>query len=517
MAPKPNRLWLKSREQHNPLRGLTLARGITLLETYPRGEFADLMWTLGAPYLGIETADADLSAILDRRCSAVGEMDWNASAIVPRGGDATQIDTKLAAEQAAAIRTLMEGIPNLYAAIEHLALALCRGFAHCEIIEGPDGTPRELRPIDQWHIVRDGIRGSWRYNPNATQTSYDALGTDADLPADRCLIREVRRPLGRIALIKFIRCNLSIADWGAYVELYGQKNGVVVMPPDVGPEQEAAFLAACEAIAAGGSGALPHGATYTPNSPDKGSGTAPFEDHLKWWQQQLVLAGTNGLLTMLTESGSGTLAGGAHADTFETLARGDARQLSELINAQLVRPWLNRQFPNRPLVAEWALAFREQVDGSGVIEDAAKLSGAGYRMDPAELSEKTGYKITEKAPDSPHSTDPADPQPGDTPGTAMQMHANRPESENGTSSAPAENPPSESKPERKIANRKKSAKPKESAPKAPALGKLLAEVMQAPRAATWEQILAEAMEDNPEPGTRNQEPGTRNPEPGTQN
>ena len=39
-----------------------------------------------------------------------------------------------------------------------------------------------------------------------------------------------------------------------------------------------------------------------------GTGTPPFRDNLDYLDRQITLLGTGGLLTMLTESGSGTLA-----------------------------------------------------------------------------------------------------------------------------------------------------------------------------------------------------------------
>lgn len=424
MLPQASREFMMSREWHNPLRGLTLSRAITLIESYPRGEFADLMWTLGAPYMGIETADADLSAILSRRCNALAEMDWNAT---PMQGDL--VNDAEAAKQAAAVQELMDGIENLYDAIEHLQIALNRGFAHCEILEGPDGTPRALAPVDQWHVVRDGIYGGWRYNPNAHQTSYRVLSGN-DMPEDRFIIRTVRRPLGRIALVKFVRANLSEADWGAFTERYGLASGVVTMPPDVRPEDEAVFVSAAQAVAEGGTGALPHGSDYKPNSSDKGSGSAPFESHLDYLTKKLVLVGTNGMLTMLAESGSGTLAGNAHAATFDQLARGDARSISELIQKQLVEPYLKKRFPGQRISAYWELAFREEVDGSEVVNDAVALSGAGYAMDAGELAEKTGYKL-EKT-----NATPADGQ--DTPLNPVQTCANALEPEKGVITADGE-------------------------------------------------------------------------------
>jgi len=411
LLPRSNDAWDRAREWNNPLRSFTLGRAISLAESYPRGEFADLMWTLGAPYNGIETADADLLAIIERRTSALSEMDWNAQ---PRtGGGRGKIDEALAEEQADAIHELMDGIGNLYEAIDHLALAFVRGFAHCEIIERPGGGVAELRPVDQWHVVRRGIRGPWRYNPEARQASWDSIPEAMDMPDDRFVLREVKRPIGRIALLKFARQSLNDADWGAYVERYGIPSGVVTMPPDVGPEREAEFMAAAQAVAEAASGALPHGASWSANSPDKGSGTAPFEDRLKWLSEKLILAGTGGKLTMLAESGSGTLAGGAHQDAFDSLARGDAREIGEILTKQLVEPWLARQFPGRPISAYFEMAFREEVESSAVIEDAAALAGAGYRMSEAELAEKTGYEL-------------AGQQEAETPAMAMHFHANRP-------------------------------------------------------------------------------------------
>ena len=43
----------------------------------------------------------------------------------------------------------------------------------------------------------------------------------------------------------------------------------------------------------------------------------------------IVLAATGGLLTMLAQSGSGTLAGGAHSDTWRDLVSGIASEVAE--------------------------------------------------------------------------------------------------------------------------------------------------------------------------------------------
>lgn len=68
-------------EQTNPLRGLNPARVVGLLEAGMRGELAELMWL----YHIIEQSDPDLMALVERRASAIAEMDWNIG-VAPEGG-----------------------------------------------------------------------------------------------------------------------------------------------------------------------------------------------------------------------------------------------------------------------------------------------------------------------------------------------------------------------------------------------------------------------------------------------
>lgn len=391
------------RDSYNPMRGLTMARAVSLIEAYPRGEFADLMWTFGAPFVGIECADPDLLALIECRTSVLEEMDWNAK-IVDRDG----IDQKLAEEQQAAVRELFDGIQNLYEAIAHLELAAFRGFAHCEKIHSSDGDLVELRCIDQWNIVRDGTRGAWKYNPEARPVGFAGLGDDLLIEPEHFVIRECPRPIHRVALPKWIRQGLGDKDWDAFLEIYGVPGGIVIGPPNVPEGKEAEYEAAAREAAQGGSGYLPNGSAYEAN--DAPRGVNPFRDRLDYLSERLVLAGTGGKLTMLTEAGSGTLAGGAHQETFERIGRAEARRIGEILHKALVVPMLQEHFPGKDELAYFELAFREEVDAGQVVEDAAKLSAAGYQIDPDELSEKAGYKLTLKSNENPDH--PGDGAPG---------------------------------------------------------------------------------------------------------
>jgi hypothetical protein len=321
---------------------------------------------------------------------------------VAESTETRKIDDKLAADQAAALREGYEKLDNLYEAIEHLDMALFRGFAHVQKWPGPDGAITHLEPLDQWNFVRDGMYGNWFFNPEARSVGASGMKPEDLIDPAGYLIRVCRRPVNRIGLLKFIRQNLSQKDWDAFIEIFGVPGGVVIGPANVPEEKEPAYKEAAEAVAEGASGYLPNGADI--KWPDAVRGVSPFQQHLEFLQKQLILAGTGGLLTMLAEAGSGTLAGGAHSETFQTIARSDARKVSEIFQTQFDKPLLAALFPDKPVLAYFQISAREEQDVGDIVEHALKLSQAGYQMDAAELSTKTGYALSLKPTSTPGTT-----------------------------------------------------------------------------------------------------------------
>ena len=380
-------IWNNWRENLNPLLGLTLTRARYLLEQYPRGILADYAWTL----FFIEQSDADLAALIERRTSALLEMDYSIKA-PPKDKHGRPVDAGLAKEQTACLQEAYDGIDNLYDAIEHLALATFRGYALAEKWVNADGDITHLEIVDPWNVVRQGLKGPWKYNPQATSGEYMSYPAADIIDPSDFLIRDVRRPVGRIALLKFIRQNLAEKDWDAFVEIYGIPGWVIVGPPNVATENEKKYEAAARDIAQGGSGYLPNGATAT--AADGPRGNSPFAERMKYLSEKLILAGTGGKLTMLAESGSGTLAGNAHQETFEMIARSEARKLNEVFQRQLDASVLERNFPGQPRVAYFELSANEETDVAAFIGDVEKLGRAGYVVDEAQIEEKTGYKAT---------------------------------------------------------------------------------------------------------------------------
>lgn len=401
-AGNRTRAWNRWRERYNPLRGINISRCATLMEQYQRGEMADPQWV----YFFIEQGDADLFAILERREAALLQLDWNIKLASGRWSkdDPRQqgFDKALAAEQAQALREAYEGVDNLDEAFSHLQLATFRGFAHCEKYRNADGGIFHLEIVDQWNMVRDLLRGRWKYNPEATATTFYALPEENLVDPNDFLIRERDRHVNRLALLKFIRSNLSEKDWDSFIEIYGIPSGVIIGPPGVSSGKEAEYQASAQAIAEGGSGFLPNGSNYVPNKTSLVD--VPFRPRLDYLTEKLILAGTGGLLTMLTQSGSGTLAGNAHMEAFDMIARAEAKKISGIFQRSFDSEILERNFPGRDRLAYFEIAANDELDPDKIADQAQKLRAAGYAIDVTQLSEKSGWNLTVAAGGGQHPT-----------------------------------------------------------------------------------------------------------------
>lgn len=391
------------REYLNPLRGLSLTRLVALLEAGERGEYADLQWM----YYYMERSDPMIFSILQRRRAALLDADWDIRRcptgagtarsqksevrsqkgdVSRRGAEAQSGDEVLAEEQAAFLREAYDGIENFRDALGFLFTGLFRGYAHLEKNCGEDGEIKRLEPVEQWFWVREGMFGEWEYNENAVS----GRRRGAAIERENFVIFE-SAALNRMLAMLYVRRNLSQRDWDSFLEVYGVPSVFLIGPANTPESKEGEYQAIAEGIVSDGRGYLPNGSDI--KYVNAGGDKPPFKDHLEYLDRQITMVGTGGLLTMLAESGSGTLAGGAHSETFRQIARGDAAALSEVMQRDVDLPLLAEAFPGWPPLAYFEFAPSPGEEASQVVQDAATLAAAGYPVKPEEVSEKTGYQL----------------------------------------------------------------------------------------------------------------------------
>ena len=390
VPPSPEALAL---EALNPLRGIGVTAAQDIFDAARRGNFA----TLGRVYAEIESADPTLLVVSERRGGALADLAWR---MKDADGRAPGFDAGLAREQAAAAEGMLAGAENFGEAVEHLATAFFRGAALTQPRFLTDGTLVGFANIPTEMVCYDASRDLWQLNPDLTpqDPGPDAPGLADVAPEDGMVSVARRRHIDYPALLIYIRAALGERHWARFVDRFGLPPAVLTMPAMASKEEEAKFLQAAKAAADGRTVALPNGSgvTYAADA----RGVNPFSEYLRHQQELVVLMATGGLLTTLAESGSGTLAGNAHLETWRQVVRKDARIVGEAIQAQLIAPWLRRKFPDRPVCSVFDFDAEPAPTASEVLDDAVKARQAGYEIDAKELSEKTGYTL-KAAPQAP--------------------------------------------------------------------------------------------------------------------
>lgn len=404
--PKSGILHLKernrARDYYNPLRGLDMPRIVRLLEEGERGRYGDLQWL----YRTMEKRDATVKGLKMRRLSAIGKLEWNIRVRddLPAGMSRAQAEA-----QAARLRAEYEGIENLNKAIQHLALASFRGFSILEkhYTDGNAALPlTRLEPVPQWHWVRHPETWGWVYDCKAQS---DWTGGDIINP-NHFVLRELDDPINEIAAICFLRKSMAQKDWDAFLEDFGIPSVFAVLGESTPADKVKEWLEVMERVTGNSRGALPPGSSVETIAQGH-QGETPFKQHKDEQREEVVLAGTGGLLAMLTAAtGLNSEQAKVHEAAFDAIAAAEAADICEALQGQVDDPLLDREFPGQAHVAYFALEAQDAEDRGALAELLANLAAAGLQCDSNEISERMGLKLT-RAP-APLALPAPAPRPG---------------------------------------------------------------------------------------------------------
>ena len=373
--------WL---ERTNPLTGMTIRDLQNVFDCARNGDTQRLHWIFNE----IESVNPVLLVCVERRASAVANFQW-------RVAERASQDGNLSAEQKDAVETFLGDIENLTEAFEHLDLAFFRGFAHCQPIWEKDGTVREISLLDSWKFVRQG--GEWFFNPECTGFSSD-MQSCANA---RLMTVTRRRPIDYPALGIHVRDAVGNRDWGRFLERHALPKPAVTMHQGATEEQRRDYLEAAECVENGQVSVWPFGSSLT-DFAGGSRGVDPFKNFIEHQERRIVLLATGGTLMSLAESGTGTLAGNAQTDVWESIVARDSAVIAQAVTRSLVRPYLAKAFPGKPVCVEFGFDFTKQPTPKEVAEVAATLKTAGWRVDQGELEEATGFTLEkEEAENSP--------------------------------------------------------------------------------------------------------------------
>lgn len=416
---------LVQKERRNDLPELTPQRARELYEAYRRGEMADvqLMWDQ------LEERDETLFTVLHARLGALAEMPW----AVNIDADLAEDMQPLAEQQQELANKLLAAVENLPEALTHLGMADFRGVAALEIVGDLRGTIDDLRfanngepalageseaqatataralgaatpqpeaaersnrqsslrweVIEPWNLCRPVRRGPWYYNAEATSTPT----RPEELDPAAVIIREAQ-PIDLPAMFLICAKYLSVHAWDAFLEVFGIPNIFLEMPPATPEGKAMEFDAIVQRLIGEGRGTVPSGTKFHTVETSKDN-TQSFEARAKWCNEAIIQLATGGLLTVTTQSGSGTLAGNAHSDSFSRLCAASARSISAAINRQFLRPALEDAYPHAPILVRFELAPEPVDDRLQLAQLLGAVNSAGFRPSAETVSEMMNFEV----------------------------------------------------------------------------------------------------------------------------
>jgi len=228
-------------------------------------------------------------------------------------------------------------------------------------------------------------------------------------------VREVETSIDELAALKFVPKTTSLKDWALLCAKFGIPNVFTQFSKDAGatPQDYAAARAMLERYVSKGQGALPPGVEVKLFGAAGSSDGTPFPGLLGYLDTELVLRGTGGKLTMLSEAtGIGAGATDAHQDVFAEIAAAELVEIATLMQRSIGEPVLNRIFPGRPHLARLVIRRKDRVDDKAGAEILSLLRGAGYRPKLEDAERLVGMELEETAmpgmelpaPDGSHGT-----------------------------------------------------------------------------------------------------------------
>lgn len=395
---------VSSRNPQDKLGDPTLnLRPETLDRDYPnrwnRGDLTIPTWAL---FLAIRQSEALASPIALWQDMVAG-MDWAIKEApdpdkAPGDKTVTEWDSRAKA-QADALKKAYERV-QIDAVVRHLALAEVYGYSVLSV------HPDKLEIMNWWNFCRVGLYGEFVYNPDLRQVDGKNLpeADRIDAAGGAYVIRAVENPLIFRLLRAFLHHREIVAYWHDNLEKESKRQVVIIPGTGFNEEEATKFRESAIAVASGGSGCLAPGNSdkvTTVMFPPASRGLSYYDVRVRMIEEAVYRDLLGSTLIASAQSGSGTLAGNAHADTAKARVQGCAKSISATMQEQYDRFILLKAGliqPGETPLAYFELMDRKTVDPQKEVEWAVQLKQAGFERDLAELEERTGMKLIKAEP-----------------------------------------------------------------------------------------------------------------------
>lgn len=281
--------------------------------------------------------------------------------------------------------SLVRNVPDAFAG---LATAPMYGYAHVQLCEDEGGYFFSFIPQQFW--VKPSNGSEWQFNP----ASVMGTNTGDDVSEEIIALLEFDFPLlYPAAHIAFERNHIKEA-WDTYADRFGVPPAIIKITKE-GLSQKGVneLFEAAQQIKAGASMVIPYGADAEPM---KAPGISHdfFLSRINISYEETVTLWTGGLLTILAKSGSGTLAGNAHSDSWNMILNSLCDRIAESINRTVNRFVFGHGYTPKAALQINYEPVQSPEQKADVIE---KLARSGLSADPEGVRENLSVDVSAQA------------------------------------------------------------------------------------------------------------------------
>ncbi len=309
-------------------------------------------------------------------------------------------DSPEAEEQRAKLESFYDSISNLSGSFGSLATAIFFGYAHLQLVSDEWGNRFDF--VDQTYWVRPGVLNDWQFNPEAR------MGTNRGESVEEETLVVLEHPfpiLFPASQATFERTHAKMI-WDNHSDRYGSAPAIITAPPNASRETMDLLAQACEELKSGASVVLPQGAEAKPLDASNINENY-FKSRIDMAdrdQVRFVMAGT---LTVLNESGSGTLAGNAHQDSWNAVVQGVCSKVAEAFNKVICPLVLGNVKP----LARLKITFEPVRSPLEKAQEQKTLHDAGIQPEREEIEAKLGTTLEQTPPVSLNNRAPKPNEP----------------------------------------------------------------------------------------------------------
>ena len=335
----------------------------------------------------------DIIGALEQRSDALLGVDFD----VQPGGD-SELDAAAAKSFEKELRSAGElnGLDTFYELISHLNTAVVLPFAASEIVWGTGGSLDGFSAVEAHHFT---LRNS--FVPRLVCDEFPD-GMPEDEARHRFVFHQFRKKAdparsGLIRVLAWLHCfqNWPIKDLFSFIERFGMPFLVAKVDQNTWNNERQVLHGLIRNFGPNGGGVFTKSTELELLNASNTGGDNVYFRALEFTHNAIYTL----LVGQLASSGdsSGMSNGDAQTAVRQDILEADARSLESTVRAQIASPWTAFHF-NGAAVPKIHFKVEPTEDQANLATVVNTLSQAGFKADPAELSERFGLKLRYEAP-----------------------------------------------------------------------------------------------------------------------